>query len=468
VIGIENSGRDMTGSTVSTTNTYIPGNAHNMEFSVNIMSPDGSYGDSVAITFPIGVTILAAGPDELGSGSGSYGPEPFNGIDGQTISWGTNANDIAGGLFGSLTVWATLSFDSSLSGPLSVSYHVSDDGWNTPVDVDGNFNINQRDLTDGNLLGYNIYVDGSSISANSYFIEQTSYIITGLTNDQSYTFGVTAAYYPSYESNPMEVTVLPTWLYGDISGTITDPNGIQLDSAIIRAGNKIDTTGYDGTYFLDNLEPGAHTISVQRLNFENDYEEVTVIAQSDAVVQDFVLTPVLARPGGLKATPGDHQVDLIWNAPGTSTSYDLAYYDDNLEAQIGCGGGCEFGVRFTPLGYPAELTTILISVQGTASVTSGSVIAFIDDAGSIEGPGSLTPVTLATALNLPSSTGGILTQYEVDVSAAGIVVNSGDVYIMIQENNSGFLAIANDIDPQSPEYYDRNWAGLGTGSYSTL
>ena len=468
VIGNETSGRDMTGSTVSTNNTYIPGNTHAMEFSVNIVSSDGSYGDSISITFPTGVTIIGAGPDELGSGLGGYDPEPFNGIDGQMISWGTNENDIAGGLFGSLTVWATLSFDSSLSGPLSVSYHVSDDGWNTPVDVDGNFNINQRDLTDGNLLGYNIYVDGSSISANSYFIEQTSYIITGLTNDQSYTFGVTAAYYPSYESNPMEVTILPTWLYGDISGTITDPNGIQLDSAIIRAGNKIDTTGYDGTYFLDNLEPGAHTISVQRLNFENDYEEVTVIAQSDAVVQDFVLTPVLARPGGLKATPGDHQVDLIWNAPGTSTSYDLAYYDDNLEAQIGCGGVCEFGVRFTPLGYPAELTTILISVQGTASVTSGSVIAFIDDAGSIEGPGSLTPVTLATALNLPSSTGGILTQYEVDVSAAGIVVNSGDVYIMIQENNSGFLGIANDIAPQSPEYYDRNWIKSSTGSYSTL
>ncbi len=143
----------------------------------------------------------------------------------------------------------------------------------------------------------------------------------------------------SYESNPMEVTVIPTWLYGDISGTVTDPNSSALDSAIVRVGNRIDTTGADGTYFLDNLEPGIHTISVQRHNFENDYKDVTVIAQSDAVVQDFVLTPTLVRPGGLKASAGDHQVDLIWNAPGSSTSYDMAYYDDNLEAQIGCGGG---------------------------------------------------------------------------------------------------------------------------------
>ena len=467
VIGNEISARDMTGSTVSTNNTYIPGNAHNMEFSVNIISPDGSYGDSVAITFPTGVTILAAGPEELGSGTGAYGPEPFNDIDGQTISWGTNANDISGGLFGSLTVWATLSFDSSLSGPLPASYHVSDDWWNTPVDVDGNFDINQRDLVDGNLLGYNIYIDGSSIQENSSLIEQTSYIVTGLTIGQSYTFGVTAAYHPSYESNPMEVTVIPTWLYGDISGTVTDPNSSALDSAIVRVGNRIDTTGADGTYFLDNLEPGIHTISVQRHNFENDYKDVTVIAQSDAVIQDFVLIPALVRPGGLKASAGDHQVDLIWNAPGSSTSYDMAYYDDNLEAQIGCGGGCEFGVRFTPLGYPAALTTLLISVQGDASVINGNVIALVDDAGSIEGPGNLTPVTLATGLNL-SSTGGIQTQFEVDVSAAGVVVNSGDIYILIQENNSGFLGIANDIAPQSPEYYDRNWTGLGDGSYSTI
>ena len=459
-------GRDMTGSTVSTNDTYIPGNTHTMEFSVNILSPDVSYSDSVAITFPTGVTILDAGPDELGFGAGAYGPEPFNGIDGQTISWGTNANDAAGGIYGSLTVWATLSFADSLSGPLVTSYHVSDDWWNTPVDVDGNFSINQRDLTDGDLLGYNVYVDENTNPVNLSFIEQTSYIVTGLTNEQSYTFGVTAVYYPAYESNPMEVTVTPTWLYGDVSGTVTDPNGSLLDSAIVRVGNNIDTTGADGTYFLDNLEPGVHTVSVQRQDFENDSEEVTVIAQAAAVVQDFVLTPSLARAGGLEATAGDHQIDLIWSKPGASGSYELYYYDDIFEAQIGCGGGCEFGVRYTPLGYPATLTTLLVSVQGDAGVISGNIIAFIDESGSGLGPDGLTSVTLASGLDL-SSPDGSLTQYEVDVSEAGLVANSGDVYVMIQENNAGFMGIANDIEPQSPEYYDRNWVMTG-GLYQTI
>ncbi|HIA91223.1 MAG TPA: hypothetical protein EYO13_02965, partial [Candidatus Marinimicrobia bacterium] len=357
-------GRDMTGSTVSTNDIYIPGNTHTMEFSVNIQASDFAYSDSVAITFPTGVTILDAGPDELGFGGEPYGPEPYNGIDGQTISWGTNANDGAGGIFGSLTVWATLSFNSTLSGPLAASYHVSDDWYNTPVDVDGNFSINQRNLTDGDLLGYNVYVDEDTSPVNLSFIEQTSYIVTGLTNAQSYTFGVTAVYYPAYESDPMEVTVTPTWLYGDISGTVSDPNGNLLDSAIVRTGTFIDTTGSDGVYLLHDLEPGEYTVTVQRNDFENDAEDVTVVAQEAATTQDFVLTPSLARASGLEAFAGDHEIDLIWNKPGGSGTYELYYYDDTFEAQIGCGGGCEFGVRFTPLGYPAALTTLLISVQG--------------------------------------------------------------------------------------------------------
>ena len=193
-------GRDMTGSTVSTNDIYIPGNTHTMEFSVNIQASDFAYSDSVAITFPTGVTILDAGPDELGFGGEPYGPEPYNGIDGQTISWGTNANDGAGGIYGSLTVWATLSFDDSLSGPLAASYHVSDDWYNTPVDVDGNFSINQLNLTDGDLLGYKIYVDGSSTPHNSMLVEVTSYVAGGLIYGQSFTLCFTAVFYPDYES----------------------------------------------------------------------------------------------------------------------------------------------------------------------------------------------------------------------------------------------------------------------------
>jgi hypothetical protein len=54
-----------------------------------------------------------------------------------------------------------------------------------------------------------------------------------------------------------------------------------------------------------------------------------------------------------------------------------------------------------------------------------------------------------------------LIQFEFDVSGVGVEVTSGDIYIVVNENNSGFMGIANDVEPQSPEYYDRNWVSTG-------
>jgi hypothetical protein len=381
------------------------------------------------------------------------------GIPGEPAYSGTNTSNH----------WHTVQFDLSSYDSSTVMFRfdfgsdpsIPYEGWY--IDDFALFEFSGGRENDGDLTHYNVYQDGVLVEDS---VEVTGYLATGLTNATTYTFGVTAAYYPDFESDAVTVSATPTWLDGDIVGTVSDPNGNLLDSAIVRTGTFIDTTGADGTYFLDNLEPGVHTVSVQRQDFENDSEEVTVIAQAAAVVQDFILTPDLARANGLEATAGDHQIDLIWKKPGAGGSYELYYYDDILESQLGCGGGCEFGVRFTPLGYPATLTTILLSVQGDASVLSGNILAFIDDAGSIAGPGGLTPVTLAAGLDL-SSPDGSLTQYEIDVSAAGVVVNSGDIYIMILENNSGFMGIANDNAPQSPEYYDRNWAMVG-GLYQTI
>ena len=59
-------------------------------------------------------------------------------------------------------------------------------------------------------------------------------MVENLTNGQSYNFGVTAKYYPDYESDRVSVSVSPTWLFGDLSGTVTDPNGNPLDLSLIH------------------------------------------------------------------------------------------------------------------------------------------------------------------------------------------------------------------------------------------
>ena len=316
---------------------------------------------------------------------------------------------------------------------------------------------------DGDLTHYNVYQDGVLVQDS---IEVTGYLVTGLTNATMYTFSVSAGYYPNYESDTVSVSSTPTWLYGDVSGVITDPAGALLDSAIVYTGSVKDTTGSDGTYFLGNLEPGVHTVRVTRDGFDWSEANVTVIAQETAVTQDFEMIPVVGVPWGLTADGSDHAANLAWRTPGGQAPYDISYYDADLEGQIGCGGDCEFGVRFTPLGYPATLTSIMVSVQGDAGAVSANIIAFLEPNGDLSGPDGLTPITLASGVDL-SAVDFNLTQYEVDVSEANIEVTSGDIYIMIQENNSGFMGIANDIAPQSPEYYDRNWVLVG-GVYSTI
>ena len=59
-----------------------------------------------------------------------------------------------------------------------------------------------RDL-DGELNHYKVYQAGTLLDSTT----STSYLATGLTNNQSYTFGITANYYPNFESTLESITL---------------------------------------------------------------------------------------------------------------------------------------------------------------------------------------------------------------------------------------------------------------------
>ena len=366
----------------------------------------------------------------------------------------------------------TFSYDvSNLTDNLQVRFHcyganTFDLNWylidNFSVTSDGRTSRNEYDF-----LGYNVYVDGEL--DNDDLFDTTGYTVYGLDNETSYTFGVTAVYEgpdggDNYESEAVEVTAQPIYVYGDVTGTVTDPNGNTIDSVIVSSGSESDTTGTDGTYTLWNLDVGTNTVTARRGGFYTTSADVEVLAQADPTVYDFVMSPDMPSPVGLNATPLDEQVYLEWRTPGGQTLFDMFYYDDVFEAQIGCGGGCQFGVRFTPPNYPALLTGLVLSFQGGASATGAAVDVYLDPDGSMAGPVG-DPINLVPTADL--SAPAELVQYEFDVSGAGVEVTSGDIYVVINENSSGFMGIANDIEPQSPEYYDRNWVTTGTG-WSTI
>ena len=327
---------------------------------------------------------------------------------------------------------------------------------NFSITSDGRTSRNEYDF-----LGYNVYVD--NVVNNEDIFDTTGYTVYGLDNEISYTFGVTSVYEgadgeANYESEMLTVEAQSIYIYGDVTGTITDPNGTTLDSVIISSGGVSDTTGTDGTYTLWDLDVGTNSVTARRSGFYTTEDDVEVLAQADPTQQDFVLSPDMPSPVGLGATAGDEEVYLEWRTPGGMASYDMAYYDDIFEGQIGCGGTCQFAVRFTPPNYPALLTGMVLSFQGGATSVNAAVDVYLDPDGLLMGPvGDAINLVPMVDLSAPTE----LLQFEFDVSGAAVEVTSGDIYIVINENNSGFMGIANDTEPQSPDYYDRNWVSTG-------
>ena len=184
--------------------------------------------------------------------------------------------------------------------------------------------------TEYDFLGYNIYVDNTMV--NSDVVEYSTYTVTGLSNEETYTFGVVAVYEgdPNYESEMITVTDSPVYLFGDITGTIVDPNGDPIDSVAVSSEGVTDTTGTDGTYTLWNLSVGIHTVQARRTGFYTANADVDVAAQAEPSVQDFVLSPDMQLPAGLDAIPLDEEVFLSWRTPGNGEEITIQYDDGVL------------------------------------------------------------------------------------------------------------------------------------------
>ena len=321
---------------------------------------------------------------------------------------------------------------------------------------------NNQSRTEYDFLGYNVYVD--NVLNNTDIVEFSSYTATGIQNEVQYTFGVAAVYEgpaggDNYESDTITVQDASVFLFGDVTGVIYDPNNAPMDSVVVSASGISDTTGADGAFAIMNLNVGTHIVQASKPGFYTNTAEVSVLAQAEPTVQNITLAPDMPSPVALMASPGDEKVYLSWRSPGSVAFYDIAYYDEVFEGQIGCGaGGCAFGVRFTPANYPATLQGFVLSMQGDAGSTNASVDVYLDPAGAIAGPVG-DPITVLASADLSSPDGGFV-QYSFDISDQNIEVSSGDIYIVVNDGG-GFLGIADDLEPISPEYFDRNWVTTG-------
>ena len=129
--------------------------------------------------------------------------------------------------------WTNYSYNiSNLSENLFVRFHcygatTFDINWwiidNFSLTSDGRQSRNEYDF-----IGYNVYVN-ESINNEAIF-DSTNYTVYNLDNELEYVFSVSALYEGSneddnYESELIQVVAQPVYVFGDVTGTIVDPNG---------------------------------------------------------------------------------------------------------------------------------------------------------------------------------------------------------------------------------------------------
>ena len=145
------SGVTQVAATISSNTQYIAGSTMDLSLTYQTSNTDLEYVDSLAITFPAGIT-----PTGLANTSNPFpntedaggGLEALNlPIAGQTVSWGINNNDTYGGIFASLGINFTVnvSITAGVSGPQTATFFASGDTYSTAAspagDASGSFTI---------------------------------------------------------------------------------------------------------------------------------------------------------------------------------------------------------------------------------------------------------------------------------------------------------------------------------------
>jgi hypothetical protein len=135
--------------------SYTAGITQNINMALTLSNSDAEFGDKLEITFPAGIIVNGtANTPDLGPDDGvasSDGPEAYNGITGQTISWGNDDNyyggivpaGYVGAPAGGYTIQINITVPPGTTGNIVCTYSVSGDGFgSTPADFNtGTFNI---------------------------------------------------------------------------------------------------------------------------------------------------------------------------------------------------------------------------------------------------------------------------------------------------------------------------------------
>lgn len=116
----------MTGNIVSN-NNYIAGTTMDINFTLNLMSPDFEYGDSLWMQFPAGFTINTAS-NPFAVATETQPDEALNTpIVSPVVSWGDNDNNYGGIELGQHNFFVNVTIPAGTTGSFSISWYLSGD-----------------------------------------------------------------------------------------------------------------------------------------------------------------------------------------------------------------------------------------------------------------------------------------------------------------------------------------------------
>ena len=208
----------------------------------------------------------------------------------------------------------------------------------------------------------------------------------------------------------------------------------------------------------------ADTTKDYKLTISNDGDAELSYDISDEETTGTSAPAGFATPSSPPGQPGQ-QIELIESAPSEPVSFaappplsgtaeEIAY--DDGEADYGWAwntSGGAFAVRFTPSSYPVSLQTARIYLQTGWPDSDHELFALdiYDDDGAVGAPGTLLGTVNTTAANWG--------WWDVDISALGITVSSGDFYIAYWQ-----LSDSPDCEALGGAYDDpdgRSWVWFG-------
>jgi hypothetical protein len=254
------------------------------------------------------------------------------------------------------------------------------------------------------------------------------------------------------------VVGMPSYLNGIVTDAVT---GNPLPGVLVQAGIYSSMTNDDGEYSFQ-MVPGTYNVVFSKLGLQSMVMSGVVVTFGGVATLNAQLfeTPYPPACAYASVDLDDSACTVSWCLP--AGPYEMLYDDGTLENYaVWALPGNMNAVKFTPKGYPADITgaRFHVTYQGTGSILSSTLTALVFTADAAGLPGDIIDSTTVIVTNLGW----------IDVTGLNATITSGDFFIVMQQNEPApecpFLSVDETL-PTAYKSYSRDVVNGGAWELS--